>query len=84
MGEELIDVIECSLIDHVLTNAEGLLVVYQETYLNCWTSCYTRITGDNAEVQNYWEHLKEEHEAKQVQIENEWKLLQERRETSCV
>lgn len=71
-GEEIIDGEDGCLIDHYITIDTGSQYhVYQETYLNCWSSYWTRISGTEAEIWDYWYDLVE-------------RIQQERGELECV
>lgn len=54
-GEEIIECVEGTVIDNLMTvDKNGNLRIYQERYVNCWTSGYWLIEGDNADIEEYW------------------------------
>lgn len=54
-GEEIVEGEDGTLIDHYITvDRYGQYHVYQETYLNCWSSCWLRLSGTEEEMWDYW------------------------------
>lgn len=54
-GEEPIEWEVGNLIDNILTvDSDGNYHLYKECPLNCWTSCWLRLSGTKEEIWNYW------------------------------
>lgn len=56
-NEEILDIVEGTLIDNYFTfNSDGKYFIYQECYINCWTSGYYMYEFDNAiEAWDFWD-----------------------------
>ena len=55
-GEEFLECVEGGLLDNYLTtDKNGNLKIYQERYVNCWTSGYYLIEGSDEAIWDYWE-----------------------------
>lgn len=55
-GEEFLECVEGGLLDNYLTtDKNGNLKIYQERYVNCWTSGYYLIEGRDEAIWDYWE-----------------------------
>ena len=55
-GEEFLECVEGGLLDNYLTtDKNGNLKIYQERYVNCWTSGYYLIEGNDEAIWDYWE-----------------------------
>ena len=59
---EILDCLEGSLLDNFLLAIGENYAIAQETYLNCWSSCYTLIYGNCDKIQDRWDNLRKEYE----------------------
>ena len=58
---EYMDVVSGCMLDNLMLSSPTLLVLVNEKYLNCWSSCYhvsiSESVNDDIQLWNEWEEL---------------------------
>lgn len=78
-GGELEDCLEGVLLDDLLMYGNNGYIAMFETFVNCWTSCYTVYESENENDSDYiyslWSKRQDEREKQAQEIEDTYKRL---------